>query len=55
MPRMALVHKVSKNNRPNNAATKIAAVDWAELPHTPPIVEVIAKMIVHPFMPCVSF
>ena len=44
------MHKASRNRSPNKAEAKSAAVDCAELPHTPLIVHVIAKMIDHPFM-----
>jgi hypothetical protein len=50
MPRMAFVHKASRNRSPNKAEAKMAAVDGAKVPHTPLIAEVPEKMINHPFM-----
>ena len=44
------MHKARRNRNPNKAEAKSAAGDCAELPHTPLIVHVIAKMIDHPFM-----
>jgi hypothetical protein len=44
------VHKASRKRNPNSTEANIAAVDSTELPHTPLIVEVTAKIIDHPFI-----